>query len=147
MDAGMSTEKFITIITCLKEARSAAAALTLPPESRPNAHKLRLLWLLDRIQHLVVSLRADFIDLFYFRGAHEKGVSAPCGADGPTENPPAKTGTERKPNVIPFDRRRMGGDRRRTHTYIAHDQRSGIADRRRRKQNGGGTVQASPVQL
>jgi hypothetical protein len=106
-----------------------------------------LLWLLDRIQHLVVSLRADFIDLFYFRGAHEKGVSAPCGADGPTENPPAKTGTERKPNVIPFDRRRMGGDRRRTHTYIAHDQRSGIADRRRRKQNGGGTVQASPVQL
>jgi sugar phosphate isomerase/epimerase len=39
----MSTEKFLKIITCLKEAKSVASAMTLPPDSRPSAQKLHLL--------------------------------------------------------------------------------------------------------
>lgn len=140
----MSTEKFITIITCLKEARSAAAALTLPPESRPNAHKLHLLWLLDRIQHLVVSLRADFIDLFYFKSPYEQ--DAPALFDGATaEMSPEQPRTEREPKVVPFDRRRARADRRKLRTFLARDRRSGLADRRRRGQCRAASTHASPA--
>ena len=126
----MSSEKFFRIITYLKEAKSVTSAMALPSDSRFNSQKLHLLGMLDRIQHLVVSLRADFIDLFYFKSPYESGaaeapdIGAPPG--GVSCHPPG----ERRPNVVPFDRRRSAADRRRLNTFLARDRRSGIVDRR-----------------
>ncbi len=141
----MSTEKFFRIIAYLKEAKSVAAAMTLPPDSRPNTQKLHLMRLLDRVQHLVVSLRADFIDLFYFTSSYEE--SAPTLFDGAetAEIPPEHPSAERESKVVPFDRRRARDDRRQLHTFLARDRRSGFADRRRRGQHRAASNQASPA--
>ena len=40
-------------------------------------------------------------------------------------------------NLIAFDRRKYGPDRRSLHTYLARDRRCGIADRRRRAKSAG----------
>ena len=40
-------------------------------------------------------------------------------------------------NVIAFDRRKSGPDRRNLHTFLARDRRCGIADRRRRAKSAG----------
>lgn len=141
----MSTEKFFKIMMYLKEAKSVASAITLPPDSRPSRQKLHLLGLLDRIQHLVVSLRADFIDLFYFKPPYEE--SAPMPADA--VEPPAPASNEgsdgRRLNVVPFNRRRTRRDRRQIPTFIARDRRSGVADRRRRGQVRGGSARTRTV--
>lgn len=140
----MSTEKFFKIMMYIKEAKSAASAMTLPPASRPNSQKLHLLGLLDRIQHLVVSLRADFIDLFYFKSPYDESDAAPSDARKPAA-PAEAAAAERRPNVVPFDRRRAPRDRRRVPTFIARDRRSGLADRRRRGQDRCASAQARPV--
>jgi hypothetical protein len=51
---------------------------------------------------------------------------------------PAKTARnkqKRAGNVIAFDRRKSGRDRRNLHTFLARDRRCGIADRRRRTES------------
>lgn len=136
----MSTEKFLKIMMYLKEAKSVAAAITLPSDSRPDRQKLHLLGLLDRIQHLVVSLRADFIDLFYFKPSYEESASLPAAAAEKTTAADGADG-ERRLNVVPFNRRRIQQDRRQIPTFIARDRRSGIADRRRRGQDRSGSAQ------
>ena len=141
----MSTEKFFRILAYLKEAKSVASAMTLPPDSRPNTQKLHLIRLLDRTQHLVVSLRADFMDLFYFKSPYEASAPEPFGWTGPAEIPPEDREAERLSKVVPFNRRRAQADRRRRHTYLARDRRSGIADRRRRKQPPGNSVRNSLI--
>lgn len=144
MGADMSTEKFYRILTYLKEAKSIAAAMTTPPGARPNTQKLHLLRLLDRAQHLVVSLRADFIDLFYFKSPYEQ--DAPALFDGAApEMPPEQTLSERESKVVPFDRRRARADRRKLRTFLARDRRSGLADRRRRGQCRAASTHASPA--
>lgn len=136
----MSTEKFYRIIAHLKEAKSVAAGMAMSPDPRVNAQKLHLLGMLDRIQHLVVSLRADFIDLFYFKSPYE--TSPPTLSDsGEAARPLAGPESERRSNVVPFDRRRTRADRRRIHTFLARDRRSGIADRRRRRPGRGPSIQ------
>jgi len=142
----MSTEKFFKVMAYIKEAKSVASAMTLPPDSRPNAKNLHLLMLLDRIQHLVISLRADFIDLFYFRTPYEASSATLFDAGEPAAMPPDEPNTERRSNVVPFDRRRAREDRRHMHTFIARDRRSGIVDRRRRRQDRDPSIQASPAQ-
>jgi hypothetical protein len=132
MDAGMSTEKFLRIITLLKETKSIAADMARTPDDRTSAQKIQLLRLLDRIQHLIVSLRTDFIDLFYFRGPPDTEYAATAEGETPPRMPAAEAAAERRPNVVPFNRRRAKDERRQLHTFIARDRRSGIADRRRR---------------
>lgn len=141
----MSTEKFFKIMMYLKEAKSVASAITLPPDSRPNRQKLHLLGLLDRIQHLVVSLRADFIDLFYFKPAYEEGAPMPAESAKPSAPAWDEADDERRLNVVPFNRRRTRQDRRQIPTFIARDRRSGVADRRRRGRDRGGSAQIRTV--
>lgn len=121
----MSLEKLFAITTCIKEAKSVAAALSLPPDSIPDTQKVQLLALLDRAQQLTVALRADVIDLTYFRSLDEdrRAVS--------TENPSKEPGDRPGVVVFPFERRQAGTDRRRVQTFLACDRRSGVADRRR----------------
>jgi hypothetical protein len=134
MDAGMSTEKFLRIITSLKEAKSIASDMVLSPDAQTSAQKIHLLRLLDRIQHLVVSLRTDFIDLFYFRGPPDAEYAATSESETPAAMDFGEAAAERRPNVVSFNRRRAKDERRQMHTFIARDRRSGIADRRRRSQ-------------
>jgi hypothetical protein len=130
----MSTEKFLRIITSLKEAKSIVTDMVQSPDTQNSARKIRLLRLLDRIQHLVVSLRTDFIDLFYFRGPPDAVYAASSESEPSAAMPVGDSVAEHRPNVVPFNRRRTKDDRRRMHTFIARDRRSGIADRRRRSQ-------------
>ena len=130
----MSTEKFLRIITFLKEAKSIASDMVLSPDAQTSARRIHLLRLLDRIQHLVVSLRTDFIDLFYFRGPPDSEYAATFESEMPAATYFAEATAERRPNVVPFNRRRAKDERRKMHTFLARDRRSGIADRRRRSQ-------------
>ncbi len=129
----MSSEKFFRIITYLKEAKSVASAMSLPSDSRFNSQKLHLLGMLDRIQHLVVSLRADFIDLFYFKSPYEAGAAEAPDIDEASGGLPEPPTGERWSNVVSFDRRRRAADRRQLNTFLARDRRSGIVDRRQRR--------------
>ena len=52
---------------------------------------------------------------------------------------------ERRLNVVPFNRRRTRQDRRQIPTFIARDRRSGVADRRRRGRDRGGSAQIRTV--
>jgi hypothetical protein len=128
----MSIEKFFAIITCIKEAKSIASALSLPPDSIPDTQKLQLLGLLDRAQQLIVSLRADYIDSTYFKSLSDEMNLVPAGraepAEGPAEAPAPQTGAM----VYPLeDRRRAREDRRKVQMAIPYERRSRESDRRR----------------
>lgn len=128
----MSIEKFFAIITCVKEAKSIASALSLPPDSIPDTQKLQLLGLLDRAQQLIVSLRADYIDSTYFKPLSDEMNLASAGraelAEGPAKAPAPQTGAM----VYPLeDRRRTREDRRKVQMVIQYDRRRGSSDRRR----------------
>jgi hypothetical protein len=130
----MSTEKFLRIITSLKEAKSIASDMVRSSNAQTSAQKIHLLRLLDRIRHLVVSLRTDFIDLFYFRGPPDAEYATTSESETAAMHL-GEAAAERWPNVVPFNRRRAKDERRQLHTFIARDRRSGIADRRRRSQS------------
>jgi len=125
----MQFEKFNKVIALLKDARSVAARLLFSGNARANPQIILLAGILDRTQALIVSMRADFIEMAIPKTPAEDQDSAA-----------AQVRFSRRPNagarsdVIPFDRRRRDPDRRRIHTYIADDRRSGVADRRRRGQ-------------
>jgi hypothetical protein len=130
-EVGMSIEKFFAIITCIKEAKSIASALSLPPDSIPDTQKLQLLGLLDRAQQLIVSLRADYIDSTYFKPLSDEMNLASAGraepAEGNAEAPASQTGAM----VYPLEeRRRAREDRRKVQMVIQHDRRRGASDRR-----------------
>jgi hypothetical protein len=124
----MLLQRFTKVISLLKDARSLCARLLLRKDPR-TAHQVILLQkLLDRIQSSIISIRADFIEMvFPDRPARANDtwpetlrVLRPLSGAGRSGAPP-------------FDRRHRHPDRRRLHTYLAHDRRSGIADRRRMK--------------
>lgn len=125
----MHFEKFNKVIALLKDARSIAARLLFSGNARANPQIILLAGILDRAQALIVSMRADFIEMAIPKTAEEDKDSA--AAPGRFPRRPA---TGARSDVIPFDRRRRGQDRRTLHTYIADDRRSGVADRRRRGQ-------------
>ena len=125
----MQFDKFNKVIALLKDARSVAARLLFSGNARANPQIILLAGILDRTQALIVSMRADCIEMAIPKMPAEDQDSAA-----------AQVRFSRRPNagarsdVIPFDRRRRDPDRRRIHTYIADDRRSGVADRRRRGQ-------------
>jgi hypothetical protein len=85
----------------------------------------KILRLLDRLiymQTLNVSIRAELI---------EKLLPILPALSAETSRKIKKMAD----NVILFDRRRAGQERRELHTYLARDRRCGIADRRRRVKN------------
>ncbi len=132
MDAKL--DKFSKAIALVKEARAVVNDLLWSREARSGVKEVYLLGLLSQIQSRIVSIRADVIEALQ-----------------PDRRRPAETThsenrfikklafyreallDRRGSNVVRFDRRRLRSDRRRTHTYLACDQRSGIADRRSRK--------------
>jgi hypothetical protein len=78
--------------------------------------------MLVHMQSLNISIRAELIEkLFSIR------IDLPHEILNQIKN--------RADNIILFDRRRASPDRRKLHTYLANDQRSGIADRRKRTKN------------
>jgi hypothetical protein len=128
----MSIEKFFAIITCVKEAKSIASALSLPPDSIPDTQKLQLLGLLDRAQQLIVSLRADYIDSTYFKPLSDEMNLASAGRAEPAEEPAKAPAPQTGAMVYPLeDRRRTREDRRKVQMVIQYDRRRGSSDRRR----------------
>jgi hypothetical protein len=131
-------EKFSRVIALIKEAKSVASSMlfsSLPPEI---TEKVRLLRLLHQIQALAVSIRADFIERVCFSQAHPGNAAAlPRQPKRPTAVPDPRITEGLQANVVAFDRRRSVSDRRKMHTYLFRDRRSGIADRRRKRPFGG----------
>lgn len=125
----MQVEKFNKIVALLKDARSVAARLLFSENARANSQIILLAGILDRTQALIISMRADFIEMAMSKAPAEGNDSAPAQVRFPRRS----NGAARS-DVIPFDRRRRDQDRRKLHTYIADDRRSGVADRRRRGQ-------------
>jgi hypothetical protein len=124
----MFLEKFTQIVDLLKDARSVTARLLFLKDPRTTHQSILLQGLLDRIQTLVISMRADFIEMFF--------PDEPAKADDSglaTVRRFRRSTAEELSGAPPFDRRHLVNDRRRLHTYIANDPRSGIADRRRKK--------------
>jgi len=124
----MLLDKFTKVISLLKDARSLCARLLLRKDPRTTHQVILLQKLLDRIQTSIISIRADFIEMvFPDKPAHANDT-------GPTTvraiRPSSGTG---RSGALPLNRRQRSPDRRRLHTYLADDQRSGIADRRRKK--------------
>lgn len=134
MDAGMQFEQFNKIIALLKDARSVAARLLFSGNARANPQIILLAGILDRTQTLIVSMRADFIEM-----AIPKTPVEGTGSASAQTRFPRQPSAGARSDVIPFDRRRRDRDRRKLHIYIAADQRSGIADRRRREQRQNAT--------
>jgi hypothetical protein len=126
-------DKFARAIALIKEARAVVNDLLWSRQARAGVKEVYLLGLLSQIQSLAVSTRADMI------------VALGAGRQRPVKTPEPESrfleklafyrkalDGPRRGNVVPFDRRRSRADRRRTHTFLARDRRSGIADRRRR---------------
>jgi hypothetical protein len=89
---------------------------------------------LDQIQSLIISIRADFIEVVYFSQSHPgTAVTAPRKPNCTATEPNKKSVDGPRSNVVAFDRRRSIEDRRKLQTYLAQDRRSGIADRRRKR--------------
>jgi hypothetical protein len=131
-ELGMSIEKFFAVIMCIKEAKSIASALSLPPDSIPDTQKLELLGLLDRAQQLIVSLRADYIDSTYFKPLGDEMNLASAGRAEPAESATKEPAPQTGAMVYPLEeRRRAREDRRKVQMVIQYDRRSGISDRRR----------------
>jgi hypothetical protein len=131
-ELGMSIEKFFAIIKCIKEAKSIASALSLPPDSIPDTQKVELLNLLDRAQQLLVSLRADYIDSTYFKPLGDEVNLASAGRAEPAESPAKAPATPTGAMVYPLEeRRRAREDRRKVQMAIQYDRRRGVSDRRR----------------
>lgn len=125
----MQFEKFTKIIALLKDARTVAARLLFSGNVRANPQIILLAGILDRAQALIVSLRADFIEMAIPKTPTTGNASSPAQLRFS-----GRSNAAERSDVIPFDRRRRARDRRRLHTYIARDRRSGIADRRRKEQ-------------
>ena len=125
----MHFEKFNKVIALLKDARLVVARLLFSGNARANPQIILLAGILDRAQALIVSMRADFIEMV-IPDSTAAGSDPAAGQVRFSRRPRA----EGRSDVIPFDRRRRGPDRRTLHTYIADDRRSGVADRRRRGQ-------------
>jgi hypothetical protein len=124
----MQFEKFTKIIALLKDARTVAARLLFSGNVRANPQIILLAGILDRAQALIVSLRADFIEMVIPLTPTAENASNPARARFS-----GRSNAAGRSDVIPFDRRRRAQDRRRLYTYIARDRRSGIADRRRKQ--------------
>jgi hypothetical protein len=129
----MDLNKFSKLLALLKEARSIVNDLLWTPDSRTTAKEIYLLGLLAQVQSLAVALRADAIEHRLTAGVEAQP------APQSEKQYVRKLGFYRqvltaadRANVLAFDRRRVKADRRRMHTYLARDRRSGIADRRTR---------------
>lgn len=124
----MLLDKFTKVISLLKDARSLCARLLLRKDPRTTHQVILLQKLLDRIQTSIISIRADFIEMVF----PDKPVHA--NDTGRTTVPAFRSSSGAgRAGAPPFDRRHRSPDRRRLHTYLADDRRSGIADRRRKK--------------
>jgi len=124
----MLLDKFTKVISLLKDARSLCARLLLRKDPRTTPQVILLQKLLDRIQTSIISIRADFIEMVF----PDKPVHANDTKPTTVRAIRSSSGAGRT-GAPPFDRRHWSPDRRRLHTYLAEDQRSGIADRRRKK--------------
>jgi hypothetical protein len=101
----------------LKDFLYLARDAEFKDENQQSAKICRLLDMLVHMQALNISIRAELIKrLFSLR------VALPDKIMGRIRNSAG--------NTTKFDRRRSGTDRRKLHTYLANDPRSGIADRR-----------------
>jgi len=103
----------------LAESRMFARDLSLSKGTTLYRKIMKLLILLVKIQALTTSIRADCIEELL------------------SMNPNFPDAISRRENssqgkIIDFDRRRSKAERRKLHTYLANDRRSGIADRRKR---------------
>lgn len=125
----MLLEKFTRIADLLKDARSVAARLLFLRDPRTRNQVILLQRLLDRIQTSLISIRADFIEMVFPDEPAQADDSGPV-----TVRFFRRSTAEERSGALPFDRRHRIPDRRQLHTYIANDRRSGIADRRRKKQ-------------
>ena len=107
------------IDTLLEDASEIAADMRLEKNVQDDKQETELLSLLIQILSLVISIRGEYsIDNF---GSINSNL------------PIKKVFTEMGANIIQLDRRKFAGERRRLHTFIADDRRTGFSDRRKKK--------------
>jgi hypothetical protein len=129
MNTTMLLEKLTRIVELLKDARSVTARLFLLRNPRTTQQVIRLQRLLDRIQASLISMRTDFIEMVFPDEPAQADDSGPV-----TVRLFRRSIADEHSGALPFDRRHKIIDRRQLYTYIANDRRSGIADRRQKKQ-------------
>jgi hypothetical protein len=129
MNTAMLLDKVTRMVELLKDARSVTGRLFFLRDPRTTRQVILLQRLLDRIQTSLISMRADFIEMVFPDEPAQADDSGPV-----TVRFFRRSTAEERSGALPFDRRHRIPDRRQLHTYIANDRRSGIADRRRKKQ-------------
>lgn len=131
----MILEKFQKLITLTTEARAIVNDMLWKKDPSPGVKEVYLLGMLAQIQSLAVSIRAYVIETLAAAPQSETDSAGSAEEQfmGKLAFYREALSAPRAANVIPFERRRAPVERRMTHTYLARDRRSGIADRRRRK--------------
>jgi hypothetical protein len=119
VDIRTKLEKIKLIDTLLEDASEIIADMNLGKNIQENKQESELLSLLFQILSLTISISPEYC-IEKFTGInsnlHIKKVISEMGA-----------------NIIQLDRRKFERDRRKLHTYIANDRRSGFSNRRKNK--------------
>ena len=118
-NAKMKIDNLIKLNEILAESAISARDLALLEGTTLYRKIMKLLVLLVKVQAVTTSIRADCI---------EEILS--LNPDFPNDMSHEENLDQAK--IIVFNRRRSRPERRKLHTYLAVDRRSGIADRRKR---------------
>jgi DNA-binding MarR family transcriptional regulator len=119
MPSIINPDKLLKLHLSLKEMMASAYVADVKDTKQFSVKIPHLLGILVNMQTLNISIRSELIEKLF--------SARPDIADKIKKQ--IKNG---KDNIILFDRRRSKPDRRKLHTFIFNDKRSGIADRRRR---------------
>ena len=119
VDCRTKLEKIKLIDTLLEDASEIVADMKLGKNIQEKEHESELLSLLFQILSLAISISPEY-----------------CLEKFPVINsnlPIKKVFSDMGANIIQLDRRKFERDRRKLHTYIANDRRTGFSNRRKNK--------------
>ena len=118
-DCRTKLEKMKLIDTLLEDASEIVADMKLGKNIQEKEHESELLSLLFQILSLAISISPEYcLEKF-----------AVINSNLPIK----KVFSEMGANIIQLDRRKFERDRRKLHTYIANDRRTGFSNRRKNK--------------
>ena len=119
VDHQTKLKKIELIDTLLEDASEITADMKLGKNKQDDKQETELLSLLFQILSLAISIRAKYcLENF---------------ADIMSNLPIKKVFSEMEDEITQLDRRKLEGERRKLHTYIADDRRSGFSNRRKKK--------------
>jgi len=119
VDSRTKSEKIKLIDTLLEDASELVADMKPGKNLQEDKQESELLSLLFQILSLAISISPEYC-LEKFAGIN-------------SNLPIKKVFSEMGANIIQLDRRKFERDRRKLHTYIANDRRTGFSNRRKNK--------------